>query len=380
MIRLRLGRGGHPAVVSLQLPATPADIGEAYAQLDRISTGHPTEIKDVESPIRNLGQYLRGDKLDNPEDWEKLNTLAQRISSMTEKEQTLLIGALDCNSINGLEDILRVSEQTDEYILIPHANSDVELGRYIAISSQFNADPRFPEASWPYLDYAKIGAEYYANHGGAYIYEGYVQRKDSGPKQDDPEPWRNEDRDEIISLTLEGPRGEYLLVLPADDQYLGDVMEYMGVSEFAEATIQSVEFHVPYTADLIPTDCIDVEDANALAIRLEMMQQKDGELLKYCAVLSLYQPETVTDALKLAYNLCDYERITDSPAEYGIEALRRIGADDKIIDAIDGYMDFHAFGEVSMEEDGVKETEFGAVKRRSMPFPERVQGLQIGGM
>ena len=54
MIRLHLTRGDNPAVVSLQLPATPADIGEAYAQLNTISTGRPPEIKDVESPIRNI--------------------------------------------------------------------------------------------------------------------------------------------------------------------------------------------------------------------------------------------------------------------------------------------------------------------------------------
>ena len=51
------------------------------------------------------------------------------------------------------------------------------LGRYVAVAGQIQGDPRFPEAAWPYLDFSKIGAEYYAEHGGAYTYAGYVLRK-----------------------------------------------------------------------------------------------------------------------------------------------------------------------------------------------------------
>ena len=62
-------------------------------------------------------------------------------------------------------------------VLIPNVNSDVTLGRYVAVAGQIQGDPRFPEAAWPYLDFAKIGAEYYAEHGGAYTYAGYLLRK-----------------------------------------------------------------------------------------------------------------------------------------------------------------------------------------------------------
>ena len=57
-----------------------------------------------------------------------------------------------------------------------------------------------------------------------------------------------------------------------------------------------------------------------------------------------------------------------------------IGADDEIIDTIDGYMDFQSFGENSMVEDGVRQTEFGLIRRCSRPFPEEAQGQQMGGM
>ena len=55
--------------------------------------------------------------------------------------------------------------------------------------------------------------------------------------------------------------------------------------------------------------------------------------------------------------------------EYGKQVLRRVGADDEVIDTIDGYMDFAQLGEDAMKEDGVRRTEFGLVRRLSKPFP-----------
>ena len=127
-------------------------------------------------------------------------------------------------------------------------------------------------------------------------------------------------------------------------------------------------------------DCICVEDANELALGIEEMQQRDGELLKFLAVLSVEQPETMSDALRFAINLDDYERITEGTYEYGQAVLRRHGADDELLEAMDGYMDFEKLGEDAMVEDGVRQTEFGLVRRCSTPFPEETQSMQMGGM
>ena len=50
------------------------------------------------------------------------------------------------------------------------------------------------------------------------------------------------------------------------------------------------------------------------------------------------------------------------------------GADDKLIDAIDGYMDFERLGTDSMAEDGVRRTEYGLVRRLSSPFHTQEAG------
>jgi len=51
----------------------------------------------------------------------------------------------------------------------------------------------FDESVRPYLDYSKIGIEYYANHGGAYTIGGYVLRRDSAEQAllDIVEAWQD---------------------------------------------------------------------------------------------------------------------------------------------------------------------------------------------
>ena len=161
-----------------------------------------------------------------------------------------------------------------DYDLIPKVNSDVTLGRYVAVAGQMQGDLRFPEAAWPYMDE-----------------------------------------------------------------------------------------HTPTTGAYL-------EDANELALAIEGMQHEDGELLKYLSVLSAEQPGTMQDSLRCAMNLDDYERITEGTYEYVQIVLRRIGADDELINTIDGCMDFEKLGEVAMVEGSVRQTELGLIRRCSNPFSE----------
>ena len=60
--------------------------------------------------------------------------------------------------------------------------------------------------------------------------------------------------------------------------------------------------------------------------------------------------------------------------------LIRHGADDEVINALEGYTNFEQLGEDAMVEDGVRKTEFGLLRRLSYPFPEETQSMQMGGM
>ena len=125
---------------------------------------------------------------------------------------------------------------------------------------------------------------------------------------------------------------------------------------------------------LVPLDCVTVEDADTLARCIQEIKQEDDGLMKFCAVLEVEQPAEFYEAINIAMDLDDYELLPDDAEEYGKQVLRRIGADDEIIDTIDGFMDFAQLGEASMEEDGVRRTEFGSIRRLSAPFPEPETG------
>lgn len=376
MIRLKLSNKSANEGVILDLPATPAEVSEAFSWFERLGVDpSAVRIAGVNSPVPNLGPYILRANIHEPAEMKKLNELAEAIEQMDDREWDIFAGALDAESINGLDDVLKISKRLGDYIILPNVKTDTELGRILVDTGYKN----FPENVQPYLDYRAIGAEYYAENGGAYGPGGYVRRKSSleqAPEQ----------RDALITLYLLTPRvtatiaNPYRLALPATDEELEQAKEQIDVEYFTEATIVKVEFGKPYLAELIPQECICVEDANELALGIEEMQQRDGEMLKFLAVLSVEQPETISDALRFAINLDDYERITAGTYEYGQSVLRRIGADDELIDTIDGYMDFEKFGEDSMVEDGVRQTEFGLIRRCSHPFPEETQTMQMGGM
>ena len=179
-----------------------------------------------------------------------------------------------------------------------------------------------------------------------------------------------------ISLTLVTRTGRCPLALPASDERLEEVRSFLGLEDFAEAAIRDIRFSVPQLTDLIPLDTITAEDANALALCLQEMEQE--ELLTFCAALEAEQPEAFSKALAIAMDVDDYEIVPEDAEEYGRQVLRRIGADDEIIDTIDGFMDFAGLGEVFMEEDCLRQTSFGPVRRLSRPFPQQEMGEESG--
>ena len=375
VITLYLGRRYENVELHLYLPATEDEIEQRLTQLDDYAEdpSKPVEIRDVDCEIVGVRQYLRMADLSREGELKKLNTLAGMIEDMDERQRNTLWGALDSESISGLDDVLRVAKHLDQYVFLPNITSDIELGR-ILVDTGYKV---FHESVQPYLDYRAIGAEYYADHGGAYTSYGYVKRRESSQVQS------IERSDALITIhlrTLEatGTVGRtYCLSLPADEDELDMAKDKLGVDYFTEATIDKIEFGEPYLEELIPQDCFCVEDANELALGIEEMMQRDGELLKYLAVLSVMEPETLADALRLAIDLDDYERVPEDTEEYGKQVFRRLGADDEIIGAIENYMDFERLGEDSMVEDGVRQTEFGLIRCISEPFDEPEYGQKM---
>lgn len=369
MITIKLVRGDNYESVSLRLPTTPGEVGEAFAALDAVSRyAGELQITEVDSGVPSLAEHLKGADLTNPGAFDKLNRLSEQIDGMDERQRDILSGALDAESVSSLDDVLRISESLEAYTFVPNVRSDEELGRYVAVAGQIHGDRRFPEEMWPYLDFSKIGAEYFAGHSGAYTPSGYVMRREAGQEQ-------AREGKPIFQLYLLHGQLKYRLDLPAEELQLDMTKRSLGIEDFAQAAIYRTSCGMEYLSSLLPMDCVSVEGANELARMVREMP--DGGLLKYLAVLSVEQPADFPGALRLALELDDYERITEGTYEYGQSVLRRIGADKELISAIDGYMDFEQFGEDSMKEDGVRQTEFGLLRRLSSPFDSQTPRQQM---
>ena len=165
MIRLKLSNKSANEGVILDLPATPAEVSEAFSWFERLGVDpSAVRIAGVNSPVPNLGPYILRANIHEPAEMKKLNELAEAIEQMDDREWDIFAGALDAESINGLDDVLKISKRLGDYIILPNVKTDTELGRILVDTGYKN----FPENVQPYLDYRAIGAEYYAENGGAY--------------------------------------------------------------------------------------------------------------------------------------------------------------------------------------------------------------------
>ncbi len=176
MLNLLLTRANNYEGAYLQLPATPAEIGEAWCRLDEISSDvSSTRILGVFSDVTNIGRYLKNVDMNAPGQMKKLNRLAEITNMLDHDGYRLFAGALDAESINGLDDVIAIGERLDQYLYLQHVTNDTELGIFLV---SYGIKP-FDESVQPYLNYSRIGIEYYANHGGAFTAGGYVLRRDS---------------------------------------------------------------------------------------------------------------------------------------------------------------------------------------------------------
>ena len=317
-----------------------------------------------------------------------LNALAQAARPLSNDDIIKLGAAVAMARPQSAEEIKMLAESLDLFDFVPGVHTPTEYGKYmIQQSGHFDYDENLDA----FYDYEKYGTERMNEEDGMFTDYGYIAYKggitlkevmECGQgEQPAPEPWRGENRDEILRMTLYAKnKAGYSLVLPADEEYLSVAKSYLGVGDFAEAVSRDVRFKVPYIGELIcDTDCPSVEEYNEFAEAMEDIWQKDGALLTYAAVLDAERPDTLGRAYELLQNLENYERIVEGTYGYGQQRLQEtLGLDDAAVEMLDGYMDFEKYGEECMEADGVVTTEFGLLRRLEPPFAAHT--LQMRGM
>lgn len=193
---LTLARDNSGQCVGLNLPATPADIGEVYEKLDTISLDDTkTHIRRADTGIGSLDRWLRDRHVDCPGDFNELGELTEKIDRMDDTARKTFDGALTGAAFTSVTDVLRIADSLDDYIFIYGVTTEKELGRFLVDSGYKD----FPENVKPYLDYAAIGVEYHAEHDGAFTGDGYTLHRASA------EPMLTESAAETAMDSMQSP-------------------------------------------------------------------------------------------------------------------------------------------------------------------------------
>ena len=180
MVTLLLRQGETGKQVFLSFPATTlTEKADVAATLENLKSMSKTvTIQGAASEVMNLGLYLSGVDLATEGEAERINQLAERLEHMSEVDCDKFAGMLDANSISGTKDILQLTEQLDDYVILPGCSSARSVGRYLVGCGAFPV----PEKLSGYINYEALGIEFCDAHGGAACSRGYVVRKDGLPK------------------------------------------------------------------------------------------------------------------------------------------------------------------------------------------------------
>ena len=318
--------------------------------------------------LPNMKNYLQHVDVLDSDAHDSLRQIFEDVSTMTEEELDTLAAALDAESINGLDDMLLIEQSLDAYTFWPDVTTDRELGVYLVESNYVWASPDIAS----YVDYAMLGASYYAAHGGAYGPKGYAQR--TGVI--DPVF-----KAVIRSVETEEPA---IAFLPLHAKQVGKITGQLSVREVSETYVEELHCAKPERQELEQLPYMEgpsLQEANSLAHKLNAMRKTDGEYLKFLAALEAEQISTFAGALAVADDLDSYTRFTGDLEDYGRDVLIRMGTPQQAIDSIEGYMDLEDFGRMMMAEDDVRQTQYGLIRKDwGENFPRQRQALEIGGI
>ena len=180
MVTLFLRQGENGKQVLLSFPTTtPAEKEDVDRTLETLESMSKTvTIQGAASEVMNLGKYLHGVDLAAEGEVERIDQLAERLEHMSEVDCDKFAGMLDANSISGTKDILQLTEQLDDYVILPGCSSAQSIGKYLM---DCGVAPTLKQLCKT-IDYETVGRLFLDAHSGASCSRGYVVRNDHLPQ------------------------------------------------------------------------------------------------------------------------------------------------------------------------------------------------------
>ena len=151
------------------------------------------------------------------------------------------------------QELTELYQKQTQSMLVNNVSSDSELGIYLVNKGIIP----FPDRFKPYINYARVGAEYREKHGGEYSSGNYVQKKT-------PELLENERLDGVFRIWMENPcpvrvQSETAqITLPATFEQLESARQLLGVDSLNMAKLTRVEALRPYLGEYLPLQGMDL--------------------------------------------------------------------------------------------------------------------------
>ena len=180
MVTLFLRQDENGKQVLLSFPVTtPTEKEDVASTLDSLKSMSKTvTIQGAASEVMNLGLYLSGIDLAAEGELERINQLADRLEHMSEVDCDKFAGMLDANSISGTKDILRLTEQLDDYVILPGCSRAQSIGKYLM---DCGVAPVLKQLCKT-IDYETVGRLFLDAHSGAACSRGFVVRNEHLPQ------------------------------------------------------------------------------------------------------------------------------------------------------------------------------------------------------
>ena len=180
MVTLFLRQGEIGKQVLFSFPATtPSEKEDVASTMETLKSMSKTvTIQGAASEVMNLAQYLRGIDLAAEGELERINQLAKRLEHMSEVDCDKFAGMLDANKISGTKDILQLTEQLDDYVILPGCSSAQSIGKYLM---DCGVAPTLKQLCKT-VDYETVGQIFLDAHSGAACSRGFVVRNEHLPQ------------------------------------------------------------------------------------------------------------------------------------------------------------------------------------------------------
>lgn len=325
--------------------------------------------------IHNMGKYIPGSASVN-----EMNDLAREIALLTNEKAEIFSGALEIESPQNINDLWSILRRLDNYKLYRDVSTPMELGQLLVD----NGEVDIHKSALPYVDYARVAADYDARRSGVYTPGGYVV------KISDNEPVQQPYVVKVIlcSLRLEACEGVYSLLLPASADDLNDAMEVMGVKSFEECDVVGLESAIEALNSRLSRND-EIELLNKLADKLSIILKDFHVYDTFQAAVEVEQPDTAYKILDIASHIDRYDLAPSyvSDAEgYGEYVLydswkfnnHDANTFDLFKDEVRPFINYQEYAKRKMRDDGVRETSFGFLCNTHKPFPEAEETQDYG--